>query len=337
MGFAGRGGEPSYRGRPDSQIRRKLAGTVEELDALLDRTARTLEREPREVQRISATLDELVATLQTHKILGTEAEWREVVARCRQHPVTKLLHEDPFTERAFAKPRGYPGDAELMDFIYDVEDGRPPPPASPLGRVLFDHHIRAPASLGVRSRRAAVASHIDRIAEERPRPHVLSIAAGHLREASLSVAIRRRRTGRVVALDSDARSLEEVRASYGGLGVETQLASFRYLLAKDRYCEEFDFVYSTGLFDYLSLRSGRRLVAAMHRMLRPGGSLLVANFLPGVRDVGLMEAFMDWNLVYRSRHDMIDLTHDLPEGAIKNVTLWSEEALNIIFLRVTRQ
>jgi extracellular factor (EF) 3-hydroxypalmitic acid methyl ester biosynthesis protein len=194
-----------------------------------------------------------------------------------------------------------------------------------------------PACQGVRTRRAIVAATIDRLAEERPRPRVLSIAAGHLREASLSVAVRRRKVGRLVALDSDAESLAEVRQSYGALGVETQHASFKALLEPGGHAGHFDFVYSMGLFDYVSARSGRRLVNAMHRMLRPGGSLLVANFLPGVPDIGYMEAFMDWKLVYRSRLDMVDLTHDLPEAEIKSVELWSEEAVNIVFLRVTRR
>ncbi|HEX5101951.1 MAG TPA: class I SAM-dependent methyltransferase, partial [Polyangiaceae bacterium] len=223
--------------------------------------------------------------------------------------------------------------AAVAHFNRDVATRIPPLRGT---RVVFDYMIHGPACAGVRARRALVATQIDRLAEQRPRPHVLSIAAGHLREASLSVAVRRRRTGRMLALDADPMSLEEVRASYGGLGVETETASFRHLLHKDRYREEFDFVYSTGLFDYLSLRSGRRLVQAMHRMVRPGGSFLIANFLPGIRDVGFMEAIMDWTLVYRSRQDMIDLTQDLPESGIKRLELWSEEALNILFLRITK-
>jgi len=308
---------------------------IDELEELLDRTERKLREELDDAFGTRHVLEELSYTLQTHRLLP-EPQWREVVARCRRHQVTELLREDPFTRRAAVKPRGYPGDAPLRDMIYGVEDGLSPPSTTAAGRVVFEYMIHGPACAGVRSRRALVASHIDRIAEQRPRPHVLSIAAGHLREASMSVAIRRQRTGRTLALDADPLSLEEVRSSYGGLGVETETASFRHLLGKDRYKEAFDFVYSTGLFDYLSLRSGRRLVQAMHRMLRPGGSFLIANFLPGIRDVGYMEAIMDWNLVYRSRKDMIELTQDLPESAIEKLELWSEEALNILFLRITK-
>ena len=74
----------------------------------------------------------------------------------------------------------------------------------------------------------------------------------------------------------------------------------------------------------------------MFNMLRPGGVLLVANFLPGIRDVGYMETFMGWNLIYRSRVEMMDLTLGISEGDIKEATVHSEEFRNIIFLQVTK-
>ena len=45
---------------------------------------------------------------------------------------------------------------------------------------------------------------------------------------------------------------------------------------------------------------------------------------------------MDWNLVYRSRQDMIDLTAEIPEAEVKTINLVSEECKNIVFLQLTR-
>jgi hypothetical protein len=290
-----------------------------------------------EPKRIHAVMDELFIGLRNIRLRASQPEWTALVEQCRRHPLCQLVYEDPFTSRASSKPRGYAGDAVMMDYIYGREEQRQPPSATPLGSAIFDYTTAAPASEGVRARRAIIASRIDRLAEEMHRPNILAIAAGHLREVELSAAVRRRKIGKFVALDADPLSSAEVDQSYGRLGVETVTATFRRLLVDEEREKEFDLVYSTGLFDYLSQRAARRLVLSMFGMLRPGGSLLVANFLPGIRDLGYMESFMDWQLIYRNRCDMVDLTMDIPEEDVEQVTLLSEEARNILFLQVTRK
>ena len=49
------------------------------------------------------------------------------------------------------------------------------------------------------------------------------------------------------------------------------------------------------------------------------------------------EAYMDWNLIYRTRQDMVDLTMEIEESQIRDLTLVAEENRNIIFLRLTKQ
>lgn len=282
-------------------------------------------------------LDELFLGLRTRRLSSTPESWAECVQTCRRHPLLKLTHLDPFTYRAFSKPRGYAGDAVMMDYIYGREEHWAPPEADRLGQLIFDYTTGAPASEGVRARRGYVAELIDRLADRCARPHVLAIASGHLREANLSSAIRRGRLGRLVALDADARSLAEVDRAYGEFGVITVPAKFRSLLTNRLNLGKFHLVYSTGLFDYLEQPVAQRLVATMFGMLRPRGKLMVANFLPGVRDVGYMETCMDWQLIYRTRQDMIDLTAEIPEGEIHDVRLCSEDQRNIIFLEVRKR
>lgn len=316
---------------------RQATPLPQELPALLDRAEHALLDSGATAEQRNCALESLSAALAGFKRKENVAEWNALVGLCRGHRVLTLLHQDPFTRRAFEKPRGYAGDACMMDMIYSVEDGVLYPPLGPAGRHVFEYIINNAACQAVRARRAVVAHAIDRAAEHRPRASVLSIAAGHLREASLSVALRRRRLGRVLAVDSDAESLAEVRQCYGKFGVETYSASFTTFLRQPRFRQEFDLVYSTGLFDYLPPRTSRRLASAMHEMVRPSGSFLIANFLPDIADVGYMEAVMDWALVYRSRKEMIELLSDIPEAEIRNVELWSEDAQNIIFLRVTKK
>jgi extracellular factor (EF) 3-hydroxypalmitic acid methyl ester biosynthesis protein len=286
--------------------------------------------------QVGQALDELFGGLYRHKLESSEQEWKACVQQCRTHPLCSTIHEDPFTARAFMKPRGYAGDAELLDLIYGPEERWPDPVATALGLDIYRYTVGAPAAEGVRARRAFVADLVDRATADNSGQHILAIAAGHLREAQMAAAVRRRRFGRFVALDADPVSLKEVARAYGPYGVETVAAPFSALVTNRVRLGQFDLIYSTGLFDYLSNSTGRRLVTTLFGMLNPGGQLVVANFMPGIRDVGYMEAFMDWNLIYRTRQDMVELTMEIPESEIRDLTVFAEDSRNIIFVRVTK-
>ena len=308
-----------------------------ELVGLLHETQEALLNSNRNHQSVGITLDGLFGGVNQQRLGCSAEQWQSLIDTCRRHPLLKTLHEDPFTGRAFAKPRGYAGDAQLIDLIYGPEDRSPEPAGTALGLDIYRYTSLAPAADGVRARRGFIADLIDDTTNEKSGQHILAIAAGHLREANLCTAVRRKRIGRFVALDSYPVSLQEVERAYGSYGIETVPASFGVLVTNRLKIGTFDLIYSTGLFDYLSQNTGRRLVTTMFEMLRPGGELIVANFLPGIRDLGYMEAFMDWKLIYRTRQDMVDLTAEIDESEIAHLALFAEENRNIIFLRVTKK
>jgi extracellular factor (EF) 3-hydroxypalmitic acid methyl ester biosynthesis protein len=287
--------------------------------------------------RIGEGMNELLPELKTLRLRAEPKDWSQAVEACLRHPVKGLLHQDPFTRRAFSKPRGYAGDAVLLDYVYGREEGWPPPEdTTELGRAIFEYTTQSAACEGVRARRGFVAEQLDRLVDEVARPHVLSIAAGHLREAALSAAVKRRKLGRFVALDADARSLKEVERCYGRCGVETKHANIRQLLTRKVNLGQFDFVYSTGLFDYLQQPTAQRLAWNMFQMLRSGGRLVVANFLPGIPDLGYMESYMAWPLIYRTRLEMMGVSSEIPQPQIREVRVFTEENQNIIFLQITK-
>ncbi|MCA9153451.1 MAG: class I SAM-dependent methyltransferase [Pirellulaceae bacterium] len=287
---------------------------------------------------VNRAMTQLIEGLYHVRVNSSDQEWNSFVKICLNHPLKDLLHQDPFTFRAFSKPRGYAGDAVLLDFIYGREEHWPPPTdTTPLGRMIYEYTTTAPASAGSCARRGFVADKIDSLAMEIDRPELLSIACGHMREASLSSAVRRNKTGRFLGLDSDTSSLETVQECYGRNGIEVVPASIRHLLTNRIDLGHFDMVYSTGLFDYLQQKIGQRLAENMFEMVKPGGRMLIANVLPNIRDVGYMESYMDWTLIPRTRKDMIDLTSNIPEPLIRDVRVFSEENVNIIFLELTKK
>jgi hypothetical protein len=51
----------------------------------------------------------------------------------------------------------------------------------------------------------------------------------------------------------------------------------------------------------------------MGKMLSPGGKMVVANFTPKLQNIAYMEAFMDWQLIYRGQSDMLQLMPETPD------------------------
>ena len=150
---------PPHQGQPDtaSADPGPEATPFPEDEKLLDHVRDLLLR-----GRVHEGMDELVLTLKARRLRATQAEWRHFVQAALRHQLRVLLHEDPFTRHAFLKPRGYPGDAALLDYIYAHDEGRPlPPDTTDLGRAIHDYTIRSPASEGVRTRREFIANLLD--------------------------------------------------------------------------------------------------------------------------------------------------------------------------------
>lgn len=74
----------------------------------------------------------------------------------------------------------------------------------------------------------------------------------------------------------------------------------------------------------------------MFEMTRPGGLMLIPNFLAGVRDSGYMEAFMDWHLIYRNHADMQALAAALPAREVADCRIFDDNDDAITFLLVTK-
>lgn len=307
----------------------------EQIEPLLSAFAQRLS-ESSSAESVHSTMEDLFLWLEQLRDRVDAERWNEFVLTCRRHALRELVHQDPFTYRAYHKPRGYAGDAVMMDYIYGREELWSPPETTELGGHIFDFTTSAPASAGVRARRGYIANALDQAADEYHYPHVLSVASGHCREAMMTAAVRRRKFGRFVALDADSRSLEEVQRSLGPFGVETLQLRIARLLAARTDIGTYDVIYSLGLYDYLEEPLARGLTSRLFSMLRPGGRLILANFLPNIRDIGYMEAYMDWRLVYRTRHDMIDMTVEIPQPLLQEVKLHAEENQNIIFLEITK-
>lgn len=252
------------------------------------------------------TVKRLIGALHETRNKFEPSVWQELIPIVQSHPSAKIFQQDPFTRWSFEKPRGYSGDASLIDFIY----GHPAvahevAKSTPLGLGIYEYTRNAPGPVAVRERRDILTRYVDEIAAEKgPETEILTVAAGHLREADSSVALKEGGIKRWVALDQDPISIGSIARDFQGTCIEAIDGSVRGLLSKKHQLGKFDFIYAAGLYDYLADKVAVKLTQACMEMLKPGGVFLFANFAEGMADDGYMESFMNWALLLRSEADM---------------------------------
>lgn len=286
-----------------------------------------------------AVLDALFEHLHEAKARMSEGEWRGFCDEVHGYPeVQEIVLQDPMTRRAYLKPRGYAGDAVMMDYLYGIHSSiDAAATATDTGRAILGYIQDRPSGRGVRFRREHIAELIDATAAETPCARVLSVACGHLREAELSLAVASGSLGRFVAMDGDVHSLSEVEDCYATLGVETLHGTVRHLLARKCCLPQFDFVYASGLYDYLADKVAAALTERLFELTAPGGTLVIPNFAPEVADRAYMEAVMDWQLIYRDEYDMSRLIESLDARLVNDYDIYRDPTGSIVFLVIRKR
>ena len=266
--------------------------------------------------------------------------WDAVARACREHRLHSLFLEDPYTNRAFSKPRGYAGDAVMLDFVYGHRDARDAIAASSeIGRgILAYTGGGSPPARAVRWRRARAAQEIEELASKPGIARVLAFACGHLREVELLHPELRRRV-RITAADMDDKSLEVVANEYGrDHSIDCRRISVRDLLTNKHGFEHgFDLIYTLGLFDYLSDAWAERLVPVFWSLLSPEGKMIIANFTPKTEGAAYMEAVMDWWLHYRTVDALLGWIELIERQSIAAHELFSDPFGQIAFLSLERR
>lgn len=264
--------------------------------------------------------------------------------RLRSH-----LAKSALCRRSLTKPLGYAGDYEMMNIIYrnsfEGEDL--------FSQIMNKVDCEGSASRAVRNRRYFLFSKIRdliRDAEGNRDIKIMSIACGPalefhdvLRSFEGSIV----NTGiEFIAIDQDLLALEDARkrvesAAKDQPRIRTHFeqdnikrmivdsGTFRELYA------DADFIYSAGLFDYLSNRAAGRLIEKLYCFLKPGGTLVIGNFGMHNPQRFIMEFGAEWFLIYRSEEDMQSLAAGLPGNPELSVEK-EPEGVNL-FLIITKR
>ncbi len=280
-------------------------------------------------------------------VVGFDKQEHEVHGFYFRKHMWDLILTSQFLARTNLKPRGYAGDSEMMRMVYEDRFDGP----TVFSRFMHRHPLRTPAAQAVRNRRSLLAGMISRrIAAQAPsaaRPvRIMSVACGPARElgdivTNASVASQARFT----LLDQDDSALAEARSEADAIGRRIGVAlevrqvreSVRTMLRIHDLSQQwgtFDFIYSMGLFDYLTAPVARAVLARLFQLLDLGGELIVGNFHVSNQTRVYMDYWMDWVLFYRTEQEMLELAADLV-GA--DASIMFEETGSQLFLRVVKR
>ena len=253
----------------------------------------------------------------------------------------------PIFRRTNLKPRGYAGDAEMMVMLYENAYRGD----TLFQKLLHKHAVETQAAQAVRSRRLLVAAAVREasarsLSRGEARFRFGSLAAGPAWELD-EIFQDEDDCGRLqcLLLDQDPHALALARET--ALRIERRLGrtldvsyldeSVRTMVRKPHAAERlgrFHFLYSMGLFDYLTPLVAAAVLRRAYELLLPGGTLLVGNFHLGNPNRNYMAYWLDWVLCHRTEPALLQLAAGLP-GARTSLSFDSTRCQ--MFLRVDRE
>lgn len=220
--------------------------------------------------------------------------------------------------RSYRKPLGYPGDYQIMNYVYEW---------LPRGATVYDrllHRLGLDVLECVATRmvmaRQAIAAVVEDGADTGRPARVMSLGCGPAQEVVNYLSLRHMpRAVDITLVDQDHQALDhaysrvfpEVLRHNNGSTVRCLEVSFVELVKGKTSKVDLqpqDLIYSVGLVDYLPRRRALGLVRALYGQLAPGGELVIGNAAEAPLGGRWSSEFIcDWSMFFRTETEMAEL------------------------------
>jgi extracellular factor (EF) 3-hydroxypalmitic acid methyl ester biosynthesis protein len=257
-----------------------------------------------------------------------------------------IILSAPFMARTNLKPRGYAGDSEMMAMLYSNDYQGD----STFSKLMHKHPVEHPAAQAVRNRRHVIARMVRKMKKGRnehdsEKQRILSVACGPAREIQdILLSPDDCKEFDITLLDQDRSALYEAAKMINETekNLDTKIEahylneSVRTMLATPQLTNEwgqFNFIYSMGLFDYLTPPVASAVFGKLYQLLSPGGEMVLGNFHTSNPSKYYMEYWLDWVLYYRKEKDLENLLRNIP--SVKSDVFFDDTGIQI-FLHVKK-
>ena len=297
------------------------------------------------LQKQSTEIKSLVSDLEqcTNTLLGSDStlspDLRDTISAALKESLGTICMQGALFSRSICKPRGYAGDFQTIDMIYNYEA---PQDLSPLGYAVDQAFLSFRAAKAVQNRRGMLHKEFSQTkAKKDTAPtEITALASGPAREIQdfLRDGHPESKNVNFHLIDIDEEALQFVDSWKRNLHSSTPDQVNLYQKNILHLCSgreklnlpPQDLVYSMGLIDYFSDKIVIRLLDHIHDMLRPGGKVILGNFHKCNPTRGLMETIMDWKLNHRDEEDMHRLFEASKFGSSCSSILRDAEGIQLL-------
>ncbi len=230
----------------------------------------------------------------------------------REH-VGRYVLQSNFTNRSFTKPLGYAGDYEMMNQLYRNDNFSP---------TLFGSCVEYAVNLhdepsAVRNRSQYLSHKIINLVKKEPNKKIkiLAVACGPAEEIRLAIdqlSNTELENVEIYLLDQDQNALLYAQQNIKSKLLETKkILDFKLVnksikeIIMSGLTNEYDLIYSAGLFDYFTDAVAKRASKSLLKVLNKSGQLIIGNFNISSPNWFGMLALFDWHLILRSETDLV--------------------------------
>ena len=213
-----------------------------------------------------------------------------------------ILTRDTLLGWTYLKPHGYAGDFQLIDKIHTshVSD-------NPKLRNWDVMYLELASCKALRNRKQYFNDLVDALIEEKGFVTVLNLGSGPARDVKEFLDARPHAPVMIDCVDMDLNSI-----AYAKDLCKDHLKKVRFFeknVLKLRVEDQYDLVWSAGMFDYFSDKLFSRLVKKYYDFVKEGGQMALGNISIINEDKNAMEQFGQWFLHHRSENDLTDLVN----------------------------